>query len=403
MLSKDIVEATVAAANENGIAPAALLAVVEIESAGKPFEADGMTPRFLFERHKFYEELEDHAEGKLKLAIQQGLAHKAWKRSTQYADQGTSSGRLNLLSRASEIDKECAYLSCSWGLGQTMGNLHKRLGFPSAVAMVEAMVEGGIRAQIDLMVRFIRDKGLDKYLARRAWAAFARGYNGPRYEENKYDTKLAKAYARWLSVHPEVRDEDDDDLPEADIAEYGERGPLVEGYQKRLAELGYRPGTIDGIFGSHTRAAVLAFQAENGLSKDGRIGPLTRAALNRPTAKPMPVSPERANATVEDLAKSGSGTIIDAKAAETVSKVVVVTGVAKGVQDNFDVMGSLQSWVTDLSGIRAIVDPAIALVKWGLQFWWMGVIVAAIIILQKTDAIKKARVAAHRLGAHLGR
>src|SRR5688572_16343152 len=188
-----------------------------------------------------------------------------------------------------------------------------------------------------------------------------------------------------------------------DTSEYGDTGALIQGYQKRLAELGYHPGTVDGIFGSHTRAAVLAFQAENSLRPDGNIGPLTRAALNKPDAKPMPVSEERAKATEEDLAKSGSGTIIDAKAAETASKVVVGTGAAKAVQDNFDVMGSLQSWVTDLTGIRAVVDPAIVFAKYLLSAWWIFAIVAGIVILQKTDAIKKARVAAHRLGQNLSR
>lgn len=188
-----------------------------------------------------------------------------------------------------------------------------------------------------------------------------------------------------------------------DTSEYGDTGALIEGYQKRLAELGYHPGTIDGIFGSHTRAAVLAFQAENDLAKDGRIGPLTRAALNKPDAKGMPISAERATATVEDLAKAGSGTVIDAKAAETAGKVIVGTGAVKAVQDNFDVMGSLQSWVTDLSGVRAVVDPLVTAAKWALGAWWIFAIVAGIIIVQKTDAIKKARVLAHRAGAHLGR
>lgn len=401
MLSKDIVEATVAAAIDNNIAPAALLAVVEIESAGKPFELDGRTPRFLFERHKFYEELEDHAAGKLKLAIQQGLAHKAWKRSTQYADQGTSSGRLNLLSRASEIDKECAYLACSWGLGQTMGNLHKRLGFPSAIAMVEGMVEGGIRAQINLMVRFIKDKGLDKHLAKRAWAAFARGYNGPRYEENKYDIKLANAYAKWVAIHPE--DDDDEVLPEADIAEYGERGPLIEGYQKRLAELGYHPGTIDGVFGSHTRAAVLAFQAENGLAKDGRIGPLTRAALNKPSAKPMPVSPERATATADDLAKSGSGTVIDARKQQGAGQAIVGISVVAAAEKEFNILETIKSVTGELGIFRTVLNGAIDIIQFAVSHWWILLLVLGFAIWKWGRSIEWGRVVSHRLGKNLGR
>jgi putative chitinase len=192
------------------------------------------------------------------------------------------------------------------------------------------------------------------------------------------------------------------DTPE-DASEYGDTGALIEGYQKRLAELGYHVGAVDGILGSHTRAAILAFQMENGLKPDGRIGPLTRAALNKPDAKAMPVPVARAKATEEDLAKSGSGTILDARTVETAAKTLVVTGAAKGVQDSFDVLGTAQGWVSELGGIRAVVDPAIVLAKWAFQFWWLFAIVAGIIVLQKTDAIKKARVLAHRLGKHIGR
>lgn len=404
MLSKDIVDATVAAAKESGIAPAALLAVVEIESAGKPHEADGKTPRFLFERHKFHSELEGHSTpDKLALAIQRGLAHENWRRTTQYADQSTSAQRLALLARAGEVDQECAYRACSWGLGQTMGFHAQKLGYPSAVAMVDAMKEGGVRVQIDCMVKEILRNGLEKHLAKRNWAGFARGYNGARYAENQYDTKLARAYAKWVVAQPSDDDDDEDILPEADILDVGDRGALVEGYQKRLAELRYPVGTVDGVFGARMRAAVLAFQAEHNLKLDGRVGPMTRAALNRPTAKPMPAPQERTKATADDLAKAGSGTIIDARAADTAAKVLVTTSLVTGVQQTTDVLGQLQGWVGQVTAIRTVIDPAIALLKWGLAYWWIAAAVAGIIIIQKTNAIQTARVLAHRLGTHLGR
>lgn len=65
---------------------------------------------------------------------------------------------------------------------------------------------------------------------------------------------------------------------------YGSRGAEVEVLQRRLANLGYYNGPIDGSFGSSTYDAVVWFQRNNNLSGDGVVGPSTWAAL--PTGKP---------------------------------------------------------------------------------------------------------------------
>ncbi len=49
--------------------------------------------------------------------------------------------------------------------------------------------------------------------------------------------------------------------------------------QERLQELGYDPGMADGIFGSRTQQAVIAFQRDQGLDADGIVGKNTLAAL----------------------------------------------------------------------------------------------------------------------------
>lgn len=49
--------------------------------------------------------------------------------------------------------------------------------------------------------------------------------------------------------------------------------------QKRLVELGYNPGPIDGIRGKLTVAAVKRFQADNNLVVDGLVGKNTFAKL----------------------------------------------------------------------------------------------------------------------------
>ena len=49
------------------------------------------------------------------------------------------------------------------------------------------------------------------------------------------------------------------------------RHAAVMAIQKRLKALGFDPGTIDGVFGSKTRAAVVEFQKKNGCVRDGII------------------------------------------------------------------------------------------------------------------------------------
>ena len=59
----------------------------------------------------------------------------------------------------------------------------------------------------------------------------------------------------------------------------GSRGDAVRKLQELLSAKGYTCGSVDGIFGSKTKAAVLAFQKANGLGADGIVGPLTWGKL----------------------------------------------------------------------------------------------------------------------------
>jgi len=57
------------------------------------------------------------------------------------------------------------------------------------------------------------------------------------------------------------------------------RGETVRRIQQALKEARVDPGTIDGIFGPKTKAAVLGFQLEKGLVPDGEVGPETAVPL----------------------------------------------------------------------------------------------------------------------------
>lgn len=68
--------------------------------------------------------------------------------------------------------------------------------------------------------------------------------------------------------------------PEPKSMQLGFTGLDVRLVQKRLQELGYYTGSIDGDFGLSTDKAVKAFQKANGLTADGKIGPKTKEILD---------------------------------------------------------------------------------------------------------------------------
>jgi hypothetical protein len=59
----------------------------------------------------------------------------------------------------------------------------------------------------------------------------------------------------------------------------GSTGPDVFKLQKRLGELGFDPGGMDGLFGPRTEQALMAFQRSKGLLPDGAVRRETRTAL----------------------------------------------------------------------------------------------------------------------------
>ena len=59
----------------------------------------------------------------------------------------------------------------------------------------------------------------------------------------------------------------------------GDTAANIRKVQQRLKELGYYKIAVDGIWGSKTRAAVIAFQRDYGLTQDGIVGSRTEKAL----------------------------------------------------------------------------------------------------------------------------
>lgn len=195
-----------AAAARLGVELAAILAVNEVESLGAGFLDNGK-PKILYERHIMYRQLtkprtpeddvtalQSHAD---ELATcQPNLVNP---RAGGYAGGSAEHQRL---ANARLIDDTCALESASWGAFQIMGFHAVRLGYSSVQDFAARMAKDE-NEQFEAFVRFLEaDPALLKALKTKKWAVFAKGYNGPDYQRNLYDTKLERAYQRHAAGCP---------------------------------------------------------------------------------------------------------------------------------------------------------------------------------------------------------
>lgn len=63
------------------------------------------------------------------------------------------------------------------------------------------------------------------------------------------------------------------------LSRVGSRGTEVTAIQQKLKERGLYTGSVDGIYGAKTEAAVKKFQKQQGLTQDGIAGPATLKRL----------------------------------------------------------------------------------------------------------------------------
>lgn len=100
--------------------------------------------------------------------------------------------------------------------------------------------------------------------------------------------ELRARAARELAVLGRVS-RDEDRTPavppagERPVLALGARGAAVRALQARLDALGFRPGPVDGVFGTTTELAVVGLQCAAGLLPDGVVGPRTDRALDAGT------------------------------------------------------------------------------------------------------------------------
>lgn len=184
-----------AEAKRLGVEVAALRAILEKESSGSGFNADG-TPKILYERHIMFRRLCVNV-GVLKT----GLLAKQYpdlvnSRGYGAGGYGKYSEQPKKLERAASIDRTSALESCSWGIAQIMGYHWELCGFKSVQGFVNAMYKSE-DAQFEVFVKFLEGAGIVPYLKKLDWAGVALRYNGKNYKQNNYDKDLEKYYKKF--------------------------------------------------------------------------------------------------------------------------------------------------------------------------------------------------------------
>jgi hypothetical protein len=271
-----------------GCEVAAFRAVIAVETGGRGFDDKGR-PKALFEPHVFDRILPSDKRARARAA---GLSYRSWGARPYPKDS------YPRIIAACGISEELALQATSWGLPQILGKNHKDAGYDSALKMVAAFMAGESE-QIAAMARWIvAQRGLALALAVKDWAAFARGYNGPRYAVNSYDKKLAKAHAHYRLETPMAAVVAPLPAPRVSativdmsrpVLRKGDIGPAVGELQHELIEEGFAL-TADGAFGPDTEVCLRAFQRRLGLTPDGVCGPVTWGALHVSTGPKQEVA-----------------------------------------------------------------------------------------------------------------
>lgn len=173
-----------------------LMAISELESKQKGF-FDPSHPAILYERHIFRRIA---LQNKMDLLVEIATEKRP---DLVYGKMGGYRGGMHewtRLRKASELNEDIAIQSCSWGRFQIMGMHWERLGYDSPKDFKEKMSlnEG---EHLHALAMFIKaDPALHRAFQRRDYVEVARRYNGPKFEVNRYHTKLEEADKRYTAL-----------------------------------------------------------------------------------------------------------------------------------------------------------------------------------------------------------
>lgn len=164
------------------VSPKQLAAVATVEAAGSGYDKNNR-PKILFERHKFHK----YTGGRYSVCSFSnpqpgGYAESSWDK---------------LLGAIVTGQVDAAFMACSWGKFQVMGEYWDDFHYasPFALALSTVASEAG---HYQLLACYIEANKLQDEMAAistnpETCRAFAKAYNGPNYMQYDYHNKLAAA------------------------------------------------------------------------------------------------------------------------------------------------------------------------------------------------------------------
>jgi murein DD-endopeptidase MepM/ murein hydrolase activator NlpD len=177
-----------AAARDLDVEVAAVRAVAEVESGGRTGFDDSKRPKILFEIHLFRTNTNQRYDA--------SHPHLSAPYSSPRRRQSYAKNQYAVIREAFALNADAAVKSASWGMFQVLGSNYKMCGWSNVRQFVYDMYESEAQ-HLRSFLGFCRGAGLVRHLKTKNWASFARGYNGPAYRDNRYDTKMAQAYERY--------------------------------------------------------------------------------------------------------------------------------------------------------------------------------------------------------------
>ncbi|QIG65812.1 chitinase [Ochrobactrum phage vB_OspM_OC] len=183
------------------------------------------------------------------------------------------------------------------------------------------------------------------------------------------------------------------------IAKRGDKNSYVKQTQEKLKELGYGLDA-DGAFGIMTRDAIMAFQADNGITPTPDYIDEDTYDVIMKSDQVKPSKELLADVTAKELKEKGS---VPVKQADNLQKLGLIgtgIGAVKGVSEMVppDVLNNTDQYIDQFHAFQGIVSSLNDIWIWASQYWWLLLIIAFVLVFLYAKKMKDNTVQEYKDG-----